>query len=150
MNKLLQLKKNTLILALIFISLFIFFSIVTNKFYTSNDRIVTKKSESSFDIINPSFTIDDKKEKISVKAKNGNFIDEDIILLENNVIFKSVNFQLLSDKVFFNKNDDTAESKERSKFKSDGTEIKSEGFKITENGNTIYFNGKSTLIIDKD
>ena len=123
---------------------------MTNKYYNSINNVVTKKTESSFDIVNPSFTIDDKKEKISVKAKNGNFIDEDIILLENNVIFKSINFQLLSDKVFFNKNNDTAESKENSKFNSDGTEIKSEGFKITENGNTIYFNGKSTLVIDKD
>ena len=149
MNKLLQLNKNTLIIILFLISLFILSSIVIKKTNKSYEVVIVDDTQSSFDMVNPRFTINNEKEKISVKAKNGNFIGRNIILLENDVLFKSINFQLSSNKVFFNQKDATAESDEFSVFKSDGTIIKSEGFKITENGDIILFNGKTILILNK-
>ena len=149
MNKLLQLNKNTLIFILFLISLFILSSIIIKKTNKSYEEVIIDDTQSSFDMVNPRFTINNEKEKISVKAKNGNFIGKNIILLENDVLFKSINFQLSSNKVFFNQKDETAESDEFSVFKSDGTIIKSEGFKITENGDIILFNGKTILILNK-
>ena len=49
----------------------------------------------------------------------------------------------------FNKTNQTAESKEVSKFQSKKTTIVSEGFKITKNGNVIFFNGKTKLNLTK-
>ena len=43
------------------------------------------------------------------------------ILLEKNVIFKSSNFKLQTNKAMFNKTNQTAESKEVSKFQSKNT-----------------------------
>ena len=149
MNKLLQLNKTTLISILFLISLFILSSIVIKKNNKSYKEIIVDDTHSSFDMVNPRFTINNEKEKISVRAKNGNFIGKNIILLENDVLFKSINFQLSSNKVFFNQKDETAESDEFSVFKSDGTIIKSEGFKITENGDMILFNGSTILILNK-
>ena len=103
----------------------------------------------SFDIKNPSFTIKNKKEKISVKAERGNFLTNDLILLEKNVVFQSPNFKILTDKVYFNQKDETAASEAYAKFQSDGTIIKSEGFKITENGDIILSNGKTILTLNK-
>ena len=45
----------------------------------------------------------------------------------------------------FNRTNQTAESKELSKFQSKKTTIVSEGFRITKNGNVIFFNGKTKL-----
>ena len=71
-----------------------------------------------FDIVNPSFTINNDNEKISVSANKGNFLNNDLILLKNNVFFESSNFKIFSDEVTFNKKDQTAESKTDSKFES--------------------------------
>ena len=118
---------------------------------------VDKKSREHFelrvhkriiDILNPSFTINNKQ-KISVKAERGNFISDKKILLENNVIFKSSKFKLQTNRAIFNKIDQTATSEESSKFQSEGIVIVSEGFEITENGNIIFFNGKTKLNLDK-
>ena len=65
------------------------------------------------------------------------------------IFFKSSNFKLQTSKAVFNKIDQTATSKESSKFQSEGTVIVSEGFEITENGNIIFFNGKTKLNLDK-
>jgi len=119
------------------------------KYNKSYEKIIVDDVQSSFDMVNPRFTINNEKEKITVKAKNGNFIGKNIILLQNDVLFKSINFQLSTNKVLFNQKDETAESEEYSVFKSDGTIIKSEGFKITENGDIILFNGKTILILNK-
>ena len=100
-----------------------------------------------FDITNPSFTINNSKEKIFVTANKGNFLNHNQIFLKNNVFFKSNNFTLLSDEVTYNKKNQTAVSKSNSKFKSEGTEIISEGFSITEKGDIILFNGKTLLIL---
>ena len=98
---------------------------------------------------NPSFTINNSGEKISVKAKRGKFLSKNLILLEGNVVFKSTQFKLLTDRVTFNQKNQTAESTETSEFQSEGTYILSEGFKITKNGDIILFNGKTILILDK-
>ena len=43
-----------------------------------------------FDIVNPSFTINNDNEKISVSANKGNFLNNDLILLKNNVFLNLV------------------------------------------------------------
>ena len=108
------------------------------------NKTVKKSQDPNFDIINPSFIINNKQ-KISVKAERGNFISEQKILLEKNVVFKSSKFKLQTNKVVYNRKNQTAKSKESSKFQSDGTIIVSEGFEITDNGNIIFFNGKTKL-----
>ena len=112
------------------------------------EEVIVKQEKSSFDITNPSFTINNDKEKISVKAENGKFLDKNLIILQNNVIFKSTQFKLLTNKVIFNQKNQTAESKNSSKFESDNTTLISEGFRITNNGDIILFDGKTTLILN--
>ena len=109
---------------------------------------VNKSQGPNFDIINPSFTINNRQ-KISIKAEKGNFITDQKILLEKNVIFKSSKFNLQTDKAMFNKENQTAKSQETTKFQSKKTTIVSEGFEITENGNIIFFNGKTKLNLNK-
>ncbi len=113
------------------------------------EEVISNEENTSFDIANPSFTINNEGKKISVKAKKGKFLNKNLILLENEVIFKSKQFRLLTNKVTFNQKNQTAESKQSSKFHSDGTTIVSEGFKITEHGDIILFNGKTILILNK-
>ena len=149
MNNFLKINKKILLIILIAISLFFISTIIFNNINNPIDEIILSKENSNFDIINPSFTINNNKEKISVKAKRGNFLSDSLISLESNVVFKSPSFQLKTNKVIFNKNNQTAESENDSLFEAKGTVIKSEGFKITENGNIILFNGNTILIIDK-
>ena len=70
------------------------------------------------DIINPKFTINNLDKKIYVKAKKGNFIDKDVILLQENVFFESPDFKIYTDIVTFNQKDQTANSNSKSKFES--------------------------------
>ncbi len=102
----------------------------------------------SVDIINPKFTINNKNKKIYVKASKGNFIDKDLILLEENVYFESSDFKIYSDSVTFNRKNETANSKTKSKFESKGTMIISEGFKIKNQGDIIFFDGETSLILN--
>ena len=148
MNRLLQVSKK-LLLSILFCVIIIFvITIFLNNSDTPIDKTVDKSQNLNFDIINPSFTINNKQ-KISIKAEKGNFITDQKILLENNVVFKSSKFNLQTNKATFNKKDQTATSTEKTKFKSKKTTIISEGFEITENGNIIFFNGKSKLNIKK-
>ena len=150
MNRLLYVSKK-LLLFIIFGTIIIFFvTLILNNGDTSvNEKVkVIDSKGTNFDILNPSFTINNKQ-KISVKAERGNFISDQKILLENNVIFKSSKFELQTNKAIYNKSDQTANSKESTKFKSEGTIIFSEGFEITENGNIIFFNGKTKLNLIK-
>ena len=87
------------------------------------------------------------KEKISISANSGNFLNNNQILLKNNVFFESSNFTLFSDEVTFDKKNQTAVSKSTSKFESKGTEIISEGFSIAEKGDIILFKGKTSLML---
>ena len=148
MNFLLTINKTQLIIFtsfLIFLILFIFiFSFVNNeKSITKITDITTNKS----DIIKPKFSISGKKSEIFITAKNGNFLSEEKILLENDVKFKSKEFQLISDNVIFDRKNLIATSENRSQFSSKNTSIISAGFDITENGNIINFKGQTILKI---
>jgi len=148
LNKLLQVSKK-LVLSILF-GLILIFSIIIilkNSKVSLSENVI-KSQGPNFDIINPSFTINNKQ-KISIKAEKGNFITNQKILLEKNVIFKSSKFNLQTNKAIFNKKNQTAKSQETTKFQSKKTTIVSEGFEITENGNIIFFNGKSKLNIKK-
>ena len=149
MNTFLNINKKFLIYLIFIILSIFFFSLFFKNF---SEQIVDNKNISidpNFDIINPSFTINSNKERISIKAKKGNFINSDLILLEKNVSFKSSNFTIYSDRAIFDKKEQTAESKSDSVFESNKTEISSEGFKIIDQGEVIFFNGKTSLIIEQ-
>ena len=70
-----------------------------------------------FDILNPSFTINTEKSKILVTANKGNFLSDDLILLQKNVYFESSNFKIFSKEATFNKKKQIANSKSKSRFK---------------------------------
>jgi len=111
----------------------------------SENKITINKKTS--DISEPKFSINSKEQKISVTAKEGNFLTEDEIALEKNVIFKSNKFKIYTDNVIFNKKTLVASSQDKAKFISDNTSIDSTGFEIIENGNIINFKGKTKLVL---
>ena len=130
--------------------------IICITFYVQQNHSIKIESEfkkvnidNSYDILKPKFTINNNKQKIAVTANEGNFLNNDKILLQNNVLFESNNFKIYSDKVLFDKKNQTATSQEKSTFISNGTKIDSEGFNITEQGTIINFNGKTKLILNK-
>ena len=148
MNFLLLLnKKIFLIFSFVFI-FFILFIFSLNFFEStdsSNNKIYINKKTS--DISEPKFSINSEKQKISVTANEGNFLTEDEIVLEKNVIFKSNKFKIYTDNVVFNKKTFVASSQDNSKFISNNTSIDSAGFDIIENGNIINFKGKTKLVL---
>ena len=148
MNFLLSLnKKIFLILSFIFI-IFILSFVLLNFIETTNNfqkKIVI--NEKTSDISEPKFSINSKEQKISVTAKEGNFLTEDEIVLEKDVIFKSNKFKIYTDNVVFNKKTFVASSQDESKFISNNTSIDSAGFDIIENGNIINFKGKTKLVL---
>ena len=148
MNFLLSLnKKIFLIFSFLFVILilFIFLSYFIEKTDNSENKITINKKKS--DITEPKFSINSKEQKISVTANEGNFLTEDEIALEKNVIFKSKKFKIYTDNVVFNKKTLVASSQDKSKFIADNTSIDSAGFDIIENGNIINFKGKTKLIL---
>ena len=148
MNSLLSLnKKIFLIFSLVFIIfILLFFSLnFIEKVDNSQNKITINKKKS--DISEPKFSINSEEQKISVTAKEGNFLTEDEIALEKNVIFKSNKFKIYTDNVVFNKKTLVASSQDKAKFISDNTSIDSAGFDITENGNIINFKGKTKLVL---
>ena len=148
MNFLLSLnKKIFLIFSLIFIILilFIFLSKLIESTDNSKNKITINKKTS--DISEPKFSINSEEQKISVTANEGNFLTEDEIALEKNVIFKSNKFKIYTDNVVFNKKTLVASTQNKSKFISDNTLIDSAGFDIIENGNIINFKGKTKLVL---
>ena len=102
---------------------------------------------SDADISEPKFAINNETKKIFITASEGNFLNKDEVLLKNNVRFKSNNFSIETDKVVFNRNKQTAQSKTKSLFKSNDTTISSDGFDIYDNGNRIIFYGKSIVVL---
>ena len=148
MNFLLSLnKKIFLILSFIFI-IFILSFVLLNFIETTNNfqkKIVI--NEKTSDISEPKFSINSKEQRIFVTAKEGNFLTEDEIILEKNVIFKSNKFKIYTDNVVFNKKTFVASSQDESKFISNNTSIDSAGFDIIENGNIINFKGKTKLVL---
>lgn len=148
MNFLLSLNKRVfLIVSFIFIFFILF--IFSLNFFESNDNSENKFyiNKKTSDISEPKFSINSKKQKISVTANEGNFLTEDEIILEKNVIFKSNKFKIYTDNVVFNKKTLVASSQDESKFISNNTSIDSAGFDIIENGNIINFKGKTKLIL---
>ena len=146
MNYLLSLnKKFVLILSFLSIaSILIYFSF-KYILILENDFGQKKITFSKVDITEPRFAINSSTQKIIVSAKEGNFIDEDKILLRKNVLFKSNKFIIKSDNVIFDRNEMTANSNQKSIFTSDKTKILSDGFDIYDNGNIIVFKGKSKV-----
>ena len=102
---------------------------------------------SDADISEPKFAINNETKKIFITASEGNFLNKDEVLLKNNVRFKSNNFSIETDKVVFNRNQQTAQSKTRSLFKSKNITISSDGFNIHDKGNKIIFHGNSYIIL---
>ena len=148
MNFLLSLNKKVfLIVSFIFIFFILF--IFSLNFFETNDNFENKFyiNKKTSDISEPKFSINSKKQKISVTANEGNFLSEDEIILEKNVIFKSHKFKIYTDNVLFNKKTLVASSQDESKFISNNTSIDSAGFDIIENGNIINFKGKTKLVL---
>lgn len=148
MNFLLSLnKKIFLIFSFVFIIFILFIFLLTfieTTDYSENEIALDNKLS---DISEPKFTINSKEQKISVTANEGNFLTEDEIILEKNVIFKSNKFKIYTDNVIFNKKTLVASSQSKSKFISNNTSINSAGFDIIENGNIINFKGKTKLVL---
>ena len=72
----------------------------------NNNKIViedTVKSSSNADISEPKFAINNESKKIFITASQGNFINKDEILLNENVRFKSNDFSIETEKVIFNR-----------------------------------------------
>ena len=132
-----------------FIFIFFILFIFSLNFFESSDNSENKIyiNKKTSDILEPKFSINSKKQKISVTANEGNFLTEDEIVLEKNVIFKSNKFKIYTDNVVFNKKTFVASSQNNSKFISNNTSIDSDGFDIIENGNIINFKGKTKLIL---
>ena len=101
------------------------------------------------DIVNPKFTLNNKKETIKVTADEGNFITKNLIILKKNVLFNSDKFSISSNEVMFDNKNQTAKSVKKSEFLSKNTRIISQGFTITDEGNRIEFNGKTKVFLDK-
>ena len=73
---------------------------------------------SNADISEPKFAINNDSKKIFVTAKQGNFLNKDKILLKENVRFRSNDFSIETERVIFDRNNQTAQSKSKSLFKS--------------------------------
>jgi len=129
-----------------FILIFVYMSFFYIKSNPSSEKKIILNTQNA-DITKPRFSINSQKQKISITANKGNFVTDDKILLENNVIFKSKKFKIYSDNVLFNKKNLVASSKEKSKFISQNALINSAGFDIIENGNILNFTGKTKLIL---
>ena len=97
------------------------------------------------DITEPKFSINNKNKIILVTAKEGNFVDKNKILLQKNVLFKSEDFSIETDKVIFDRKDQTASSNTKSVFRSKNTIISSEGFDIHDSGDKIIFIGNAII-----
>tara|TARA_Y200000002_G_scaffold248548_1_gene205852 strand:+ start:1237 stop:1641 length:405 start_codon:yes stop_codon:yes gene_type:complete len=133
---------------LIFLTFFFLIIIFYKQINISN--IVSKNLEqrlNNIDISEPKFSINNKSKKIYVTAKEGNFLNEDEILLNKDVRFKSIDFSIETERVIFNRDKQTAKSKTKSLFKSKNTTITSEGFDIYDKGNKIIFYGNSFIIL---
>ena len=148
MNYLLLLNRRyVLIFSVIFFVCFFLFYLINSYFifdYKSDDNNL---SLSNIDIKEPKFSINNKVERIIITAREGNFVDQDKILLTKDVKFVSNNFSILSDNVVFDRKNQTAYSKNKSIFNSEKTKIVSNGFDIKDNGNKINFHGKTKIIL---
>ena len=148
MNFFLHINKRVILFSGILI-IFIFIGVIIYK-QINVEKVelrVIKNHLPNADISKPKFTINNEKKKIYITASEGNFLNKDEILLKKNVRFKSNDFTIETDNVIFNRNNQTAQSKTRSFFKSKNTLISSDGFNIYDQGNKIIFYGSSNIIL---
>ena len=131
-------------LAVIFFILIVFYEQANLNSFRFEEKT---NNLSDVDISEPKFAINNETKKIYITASEGNFLNKDEVLLRNNVRFKSNNFSIETDKVVFNRNQQTAQSKTRSLFKSKNITISSDGFNIHDKGNKIIFHGNSYIIL---
>ena len=124
--------------------IFIFFKQINLSNIIIEDPV---KSSSNADISEPKFAINNESKKIYITASQGNFINKDEVLLNENVRFKSNDFSIETEKVIFNRDKQTAKSKTKSMFKSKNATITSNGFNIHDKGNKIIFYGNSYIIL---
>ena len=132
------------------IIIFLFLIIIFFKQINLNNNIIlenTVNSLSNADISEPKFAINNETKKIYITASQGNFINKDEVLLNENVRFKSNDFSIETEKVIFNRDKQTAKSKTKSMFKSKNATITSDGFNIHDKGNKIIFYGNSYIIL---
>ena len=130
------------------IIIFLFLIIIFKQINLANVILEnTVKSSSNADISEPKFAINNESKKIYITASQGNFINKDEVLLNENVRFKSNDFSIETEKVIFNRYKQTAKSKTKSMFKSKNATITSDGFNIHDKGNKIIFYGSSYIIL---
>ena len=129
--------------------IFLFLGIIFHKQINLNSIKFenTKNNLSDADISEPKFAINNESKKIFITALEGNFLNKDEVLLKDNVRFKSNDFSIETEKVIFNRNEQTAQSNSKSLFRSEKTIITSDGFDITDKGNRIIFYGNSLIIL---
>ena len=147
MNSFLHINRKFIILfgaIIIFVFLIIIFFKQINLNNIIEDTVI---SSSNADISEPKFSINNESKKIYITASQGNFINKDEVLLNENVRFKSNDFSIETEKVIFNRDKQTAKSKTKSMFKSKNATITSDGFNIHDNGNKIIFYGNSYIIL---
>ena len=126
-----------------------FVILILSKQFLLNKTVIGKINSklSNVDISEPKFAINNNSNKINITAKEGNFLNKDEVLLRKNVRFKSKDFSIETEKVIFNRDNQTAQSKTKSLFKSKNTTISSDGFDIFDSGDRIVFYGKSFVIL---
>jgi len=148
LNYFLHINRKLIIFFVLFI-ISIFLILIFSRQININDSEIkiSLKNLPKVDIVEPKFAINNERKKIYITAREGNFINKDEILLNKNVSFKSNNFSIETDKVVFNRNQQTAQSKTRSLFKSENITISSDGFNIHDMGNKIIFHGNSYIIL---
>ena len=147
MNSFLHINRKFIILfgaIIIFLFLIIIFYKQINLNNIIEDTVI---SLSNADISEPKFAINNESKKIYITASQGNFINKDEVLLNENVRFKSNDFSIETEKVIFNRDKQTAKSKTKSMFKSKNATITSDGFNIHDKGNKIIFYGSSYIIL---
>ena len=149
MNYFLQLNKKILLIVIIFLSLTTFITLFFLNFQFNNQTKNNSIKVSSYDILQPKFTINNKNQKIYVTANEANVISVNKIILKNKEIFKSKKFKIYAENVLFNKKKQTARTNKDSLFISNRTRIQSKGFNMVDQGSVIKFNGKTLVTISK-
>ena len=108
---------------------------------------IKNMSVSKVDIEEPKFAINNQSKQIHITAEEGNFLGKNKILLKKNVRFKSNDFIIETERVIFNRNEQTAQSKNKTLFSAENTTISSDGFDMFDKGNKIFFYGNAFVVL---
>ena len=148
MNFFLHINKSIIFLFGLFVIIFFLIIILSKKISITNIELnVSETKLPSVDITEPKFAINNDRASIYISAKEGNFLNNNEILLNKNVRFKSDRFIIETEEVIFNRSKLTAKSNKKSLFKSKNTTISSDGFNIYDKGNKIVFYGNSSIFL---